>query len=62
MIFYALSNAAYCVSLCGLGAELEGVLKHPRSGAIGAEHRGRGLTRDRLGGPIRPLPFFLNNS
>ena len=40
MIFGALSNAAYRVSLYGPKSELgEGVLKHPRPGAFGAEHR-----------------------
>ena len=38
MIFDALSNAAYCVSLHGSGADLEGgVLKHLRHGAFGAD-------------------------
>ena len=42
MIYDALSNAAYCASLSGPGAELDGRgggVKHPRSGAFGAEHR-----------------------
>ena len=39
MTFGALSNAASPVSLHGPGAELEGVFKHPRPGASGAEHR-----------------------
>ena len=38
MISDALSNAAYRVSLRGPGAELDGVFKHPRPGAFGAEH------------------------
>ena len=44
MIFYALSNAAYCVSLHGPGVELEAGCSNtfpspPRPGAFGAEHR-----------------------
>ena len=32
MLFNALSNAGYCVSLCGPGAELEGVFKRQSPG------------------------------
>ena len=38
MVFDALSNAVYRVSLNGPGAELEGV-HPPRPGAFGAKHR-----------------------
>ena len=41
MIFDALSNAAYRVSLHGPGAELQGVFKHPPPGpAHSAPSRG----------------------
>ena len=40
MIFHALLNAAYRMSLHGPGAELEGVgAQTPRPVAFGAEHR-----------------------
>ena len=43
LIFYALSNAAYPVSLRGLGAELEGgVFKHPPQQGVEIQEPQRG--------------------